>query len=97
MRHRILFALLLVTAWVSPLSAQTLSISAEEQSLLGIEIQQISSAASGHTGEITLRTVFAPDAEWAIKTPYSGILYRSFVQVGDRVAAGDPLMTVRSA
>lgn len=97
MRHRILFTLLLAAAWISPAYAQSLSVSAEEQSLLGIDVRQVSPSASGSTGEITLRTAFAPDAEWVIKTPYSGILYRSFVQVGDRVAAGDPLMTVRSA
>jgi len=97
MRYKILFTFLLAAAWVSPLPAQSLSISAEEQSLLGIDVQQVSASSSGSTGEITLRTAFAPDAEWAIKTPYSGILYRSFVQVGDRVAAGEVLMTVRSA
>jgi len=97
MRYKILFTFLLAAAWVSSLPAQSLSISAEEQSLLGIDVQQVSASSSGSTGEITLRTAFAPDAEWAIKTPYSGILYRSFIQVGDRVAAGEVLMTVRSA
>lgn len=97
MKARILLTLLLLAAWISPLSAQTLQVSDEEQQLLGIDVLQVSASASGSTGEITLRTAFAPDAEWAIKTPYSGILYRSFVQVGDQVAAGDPLMTVRSA
>lgn len=97
MNQKILFALLLAVTWISPASAQSLSISTEEQKLLGIDAQEVSSAASGSTGEITLRTEFAPDAEWLIKTPYSGILFRSFVQVGDRVSAGEPLMTVRSA
>ena len=97
MRFKILFTLLLAATWILPAFAQSLSVSSEEQNLLGIDVRQVSPSASGSTGQITLRTAFAPDAEWVIKTPYSGILYRSFVQVGDRVAAGDPLMTVRSA
>jgi len=40
---------------------------------------------------------FAPDGEWAIKTPLAGILQRVFVQQGDRVKATDPLVVVRSA
>jgi len=76
--------------------AEVLEVSAEEQRLLGIEVQEVILAASGETAELTLRVGFSPDGEWAIKTPFPGLLYRAFVQVGDRVSAGDALMTVRS-
>lgn len=90
-------ALLLFLAWCPLASAQTLNVSDEERALLGIELQQAVSQASGSTGEITLRVGFSPDAEWAIKTPFPGILHRAFVLVGDRVSSGEPLMTVRSS
>jgi cobalt-zinc-cadmium efflux system membrane fusion protein len=76
--------------------AEVLEVSAEEQRLLGIEVQEVRMAASGETAELTLRVGFSPDGEWAIKTPFPGILYRAFVQVGDHVSEGDALMTVRS-
>lgn len=82
--------------WAGCVQAEVLQVSAEEQRLLGIEVQEVMLAAGGETAELTLRVGFAPDGEWAIKTPFPGILYRSFVQVGDRVTAGAPLMTVRS-
>lgn len=44
-----------------------------------------------------MRVAFAPDGEWAIKTPLAGVLQRVFVQEGDQVKAGDPLVMVRSA
>jgi cobalt-zinc-cadmium efflux system membrane fusion protein len=83
--------------WNLSAGAQLLNVSQEEQDLLEIRVQSVSPVAAGGTGELDLRVGFSPDGEWAIKTPYSGILHRAFVQVGDRVAAGDPLVTVRSA
>jgi cobalt-zinc-cadmium efflux system membrane fusion protein len=93
---RVLLAIGLLS-WNLGVSAQLLNISQEEQDLLEIRVQAVSSVTAGSTGELDLRVGFSPDGEWAIKTPYSGILHRAFVQVGDSVAAGDPLVTVRSA
>lgn len=78
-------------------ATQTLQVSEQEQKLLGIEVQTISAVEEGGAGEITLRVAFAPDGEWAIKTPLSGVLQRVFVQQGDKVEKGDPLVIVRSA
>jgi len=80
-----------------PAAAQILPISEQQQELLGIEVQTVTALEESGAGEITLRVAFAPDGEWAIKTPMSGILQRVFVQQGDRVKAGDPLVVVRSA
>lgn len=76
--------------------AQVLEVSQDEQQLLGIEVQPAAPAGSASAGELTLRVGFSPDGEWAIKTPLPGLLYHAWVQVGDEVMAGDPLMTVRS-
>ncbi len=78
-------------------AVEVLPINDQEQELLGIEVQTVSSLEQGSAGEITLRVAFAPDGEWAIKTPLAGVLHRVFVQQGDRVNAGDPLLVVRSA
>jgi cobalt-zinc-cadmium efflux system membrane fusion protein len=80
-----------------PAVAQVLPVSEEEQRLLGIDVQTVTTVDQGGAGEITMRVAFAPDGEWAIKTPLSGVLQRVFVQVGDRVKTGDPLVIVRSA
>lgn len=79
-----------------PAFAQTLAISKQEQDLLGIQLQTVTASEQGDVGEITMRVAFAPDGEWAIKTPLSGILQRVFVQEGDLVKSGDPLVVVRS-
>jgi cobalt-zinc-cadmium efflux system membrane fusion protein len=78
-------------------AAQVLSVTGEEQKLLGIETQVLNAVEQGGAGEITMRVAFAPDGEWAIKTPLAGILQRVYVQEGDRVKTGDPLVVVRSA
>lgn len=78
-------------------ASQALVISKEEQRLLGIELQTVNAVAQGNAGEIAMRVAFAPDGEWAIKSPLSGVLQRVYVQQGDRVKAGDPLVVVRSA
>ena len=91
---RILIALFLLLPAV-PATAELLAMSDDEQRLLGIRVQAVEPASSS-TAEITLRTGFSPDGEWAVKTPYSGILHRAWVQVGDGVSKGDPLVTVRS-
>ena len=78
-------------------AAQILQVSEQEQKLLGIEVQTVSAVEEGGAGEITLRVAFAPDGEWAIKTPLAGVLQRVFVQQGDKVKKGDPLVIVRSA
>jgi cobalt-zinc-cadmium efflux system membrane fusion protein len=80
-----------------PVAAQVLPLSEQERSLLGIEVQTVSAVDQGGAGEITLRVAFAPDGEWAIKTPLSGVLQRVFVQEGDLVKTGDALVVVRSA
>lgn len=82
---------------VLPASAQFLSVSGQEQELLGIETQTITANNQGGAGEIAMRVTIAPDGEWVIKTPLPGVLQRVFVRQGDRVQAGDPLVTVRSS
>lgn len=89
-----LLALLLPTFSIA---AQKLQVSDQEQKMLGIEVQTISAVEEGGSGEITLRVAFAPDGEWAIKTPLGGVLQRVFVRQGDEVKKGDPLVIVRSA
>ena len=79
-----------------PANAQVLTVSEQEQNLLGIRVQTVTAVDQGDAGEITMRVAFAPDGEWVIKTPLSGILQRVFVQEGDRVKTGDPLVVVRS-
>jgi len=78
-------------------AAQLLSISEAQQQLLGIEVKAVASVEQGGAGEIALRVAFAADGEWAIKSPMAGVLYRVYVQQGDTVKAGDPLVVVRSA
>ena len=78
-------------------AARVLPISEQERGLLGIEVRTVEAVEQGGAGEITLRVAFAPDGEWAIKTPLSGILQRVYVQEGDRVEKGDALVVVRSA
>jgi len=97
MTARVIFLLLLQFAWAAQAVAQRLDVSETEQELLGIRVQAVASVVAGSTGELTLRVGFSPDGEWAIKTLFPGILHRAWVQAGDRVKAGDPLMTVRSA
>lgn len=92
---RALFILLFIT-WSAQLGAQMLVVSAEEKELLGIRVETLDRAAAGNTADITFRVGFSPDGEWAIKTPFPGILQRAWVQSGDRVSAGDPLVAVRS-
>ena len=70
-----------------PVAAQVLPISEHERSLLEIEVQTVNAVDQAGAGEITLRVAFAPDGEWAIKTPLSGVLHRVFVQEGDLVKA----------
>ena len=91
--------LLLLACFVPVFSvqAQMLPVSEQEQELLGIKLQTVTAVDQGGAGEITMRVAFAPDGEWAIKTPLAGILQRVFVQQGDRVKAGDPLVVVRSS
>ena len=91
-----IFALISVCFCGLTAVADVLTISEEEQRLLGIEVQAVAAAASTRTGELTLQVGFSTDGEWVIKSPYPGILYRTHVQAGDRVSAGDPLLTVRS-
>jgi cobalt-zinc-cadmium efflux system membrane fusion protein len=91
-----IFGLAVLLAWAPVAVAQFLEISDSERQLLGIEVQAVAPAASGSAGQVVLRVGFSPDGEWAIKTPLPGLLYRAWVQVGDRVLTGDPLMTVRS-
>ena len=90
-------ALLVLLIPTLSFAAQILQVSEQEQKLLGIEVQTISAVEEGGAGEITLRVAFAPDGEWAIKTPLAGVLQRVFVQQGDQVKKGDPLVIVRSA
>ena len=91
--------LLLLASLVPGLAgaAQLLSISEQQQQLLGIEVKAVASVEQGGAGEIALKVAFAADGEWAIKTPMAGVLYRVHVQQGDTVKAGDPLVVIRSA
>ena len=97
MKFRNLSMLLILLVLALPAVAQVLPVSEEGQSLLGIDVQTVTAVDQGGAGEITMRVAFAPDGEWAIKTPLSGVLQRVFVQEGDSVKIGDPLVIVRSA
>jgi cobalt-zinc-cadmium efflux system membrane fusion protein len=91
---------LLLLAFCYPVqivAATTLAVSEREQEMLGIEVRTVDAVNQGGAGELTMRVAFAPDGEWAIKTPLAGVLQRVFVQQGDRVTSGDPLVVVRSA
>lgn len=88
---------LLLMVLTSSIAAAPLTVSTEERELLGITVEAVSSLTGAGTGSLTMRVAFSPDGEWAIKTPLPGILSRSFVQQGDHVEAGDPLLIVRSA
>ena len=79
------------------IAAPMLSISEQEQEMLGIEVQTVNAVEQGRAAELTMRVAFAPDGEWAIKTPLAGVLHRVFVQQGDLVKTGEPLVVVRSA
>lgn len=96
MTPKILMFMILLLAQTPFASAQELAVSDEERMLLGIEVQTLVAHQQGRTGELTLRVGFAPDSEWLIKTPFAGTLHRLFVQEGDRVSAGDALVTIRS-
>ena len=80
----------------SSIDAATLAVSEEEHELLGIVVEPVTSLSGAGTGTLSMWVAFSPDGEWAIKTPLPGILNRVFVQEGDRVQAGDPLLIVRS-
>ena len=92
-------SLFLTTLFVPVLAAasQILPVSEQEKNLLGIDVQAVNAVEQGGESEITLRVAFAPNGEWAIKTPLAGVLQRVYVQQGDTVKAGDPLVVVRSA
>jgi cobalt-zinc-cadmium efflux system membrane fusion protein len=79
------------------LQAADLELDADARRLLDIRVQEVAAATGGSAGEVTLGVRFAPDGEWVIKTPLPGVVHRVFVQQGDRVAAGDPLLELRSA
>lgn len=89
--------LMMLFAWLPEVAADLLELSAAEQHMLGIEVREVTPATGENAGEFTLRVGFSPDGEWAIKTPLPGVLHRVWIRVGDRVKAGDPLMTVRSS
>jgi cobalt-zinc-cadmium efflux system membrane fusion protein len=93
--NRFLLLVIMVPALCD--AGQTLTISQQEQELLGIKLQTVTAVDQGGAGEITMRVAFAPDGEWAIKSPLSGVLQRVYVQQGDRVKTGDPLVVIRSA
>jgi cobalt-zinc-cadmium efflux system membrane fusion protein len=89
--------LLLVATGSVQAGSEILSVSESEQDLIGIEVQAVSSVAARSAGELSLMVGFSPDGEWVIKTPLPGLLQRAWIQVGDKVAEGDPLMTIRSS
>jgi cobalt-zinc-cadmium efflux system membrane fusion protein len=93
MIYRTVLSLMFLTASAA---AAPLTVSPEERELLGIAVEPVALMSDAGTGSLTMRVAFSPDGEWAIKTPLPGILNRTFVQEGDRVQAGDPLVIVRS-
>ncbi len=93
MIYRAALSLLFLT---TSAAAASLAVSPQERDLLGITVEPVMSLAEAGTGSLSMRVTFSPDGEWAIKTPLPGILSRTFVQEGDRVQAGDPLVIVRS-
>jgi multidrug efflux pump subunit AcrA (membrane-fusion protein) len=96
MKIRYLMVSLALAAVSGLASAAPLAVSEEERQLLGIQVEAVTLLENAGTGSITMRVGFSPDAEWVIKTPFSGVLHRALVQQGDRVKAGDPLVVIRS-
>jgi cobalt-zinc-cadmium efflux system membrane fusion protein len=96
LRPLLLAALLAGGPFSVSLQAALLPVSEEEQRMLGIEVQAVRQEPAAGTAALPLRVGFSPDAEWLVRTPLSGVLQRAFVQQGDRVAAGDALVSVRS-
>ncbi|MCW8873592.1 MAG: efflux RND transporter periplasmic adaptor subunit [Xanthomonadales bacterium] len=96
MKIRYLMVSLALAAVSGLASAAPLAVSEEERQLLGIQVEAVTLLENAATGSITMRVGFSPDAEWVIKTPFSGVLHRALVQQGDRVKAGDPLVVIRS-
>jgi cobalt-zinc-cadmium efflux system membrane fusion protein len=96
MRRCYLIIALALAALCPPAIAAPLAVSEQERQLLGIEVETVARLENAGTGSITMRVAFSPDAEWVIKTPFPGVLYRALVQQGDRVKAGDPLVVIRS-
>jgi len=94
--RRFFSSILVLLAWVPSGYGQVLEMTEAEQRMLGVEVQPVTPVAAASIGELTLRVGFSPDGEWVIKTPLPGILHRVWVQAGDRVRAGDPLLTIRS-
>jgi len=96
MRIRYLNLALLLATLSGPMCAAPLAVSEQERQLLGIEAATAARLENASTGSVTLRVAFSPDAEWVIKTPFPGVLYRAVVQQGDRVRTGEPLVVIRS-
>ncbi len=95
LRHHVFSSFLFAFSCVG--QAQTLQVSAQEQEMLGIETRAVQATVSGATGQLTLQTGFAPQAEWLVTTPVPGLVQGIFVDSGNHVGAGDPLIAVRSA
>lgn len=67
MMQRILLFLLILSSWPLQAAAEILAVSDDQQRLLGIEVQPVRFATDADAAELTLRVVFSPDGEWAIK------------------------------
>ena len=76
---------------------QELSVNNEQIRSLGIKVQALVASSEQANTILSMRTAFAPDGEWLIKTPVPGILHSVLVNEGDSVTAGQALAVIRSA
>jgi cobalt-zinc-cadmium efflux system membrane fusion protein len=83
-------------ALAGPALAAELTVSEQQQQALGIETASATRRADAATGSMTFRVAFSADAEWVIKSPLPGVLYRALVHQGDRVRTGEPLAVIHS-
>ncbi|MET3780731.1 cobalt-zinc-cadmium efflux system membrane fusion protein [Brevundimonas sp. 1080] len=78
-----------------PSEAAFVALTPQEAAQVGVSVVAVQ---RGGGAELKLpgRVAFAPGAEAAVDAPLGGAVVRVHVGLGDRVAAGSPLITVRS-
>jgi len=75
--------------------AQSLPLSAAQVQALGLRFAAVSRADELDVGA-SARVVLKPDAQYVVAAPYSGMVPRVLVSIGQTVRAGQPLATFAS-
>lgn len=84
-------------AFAAGLPDANISFTAEQAKSLNIQLAKPVSTAQASSGSLTAKVVAAPDAEWVVTAPASGVVVRVGVAEGDRVARSAVLAELRSA